>query len=902
MFSTDEKGEIFFMKKTLWIVVLALICVSCLLSTVAFAAITEEEEYPGTDMLYYEGLDNVYSEREWMFANMGSNAKGNYSVSGDDLYISPEGIPGTNGKIADEEIGVNFFYTKIDAAMENFYLKATFTITNIKLGGDNQNGFGIMCTDTIGPQKDGKYINYIASCCTKMSSYYNVPGGRAMFGYISEDGTDPTDGAENAYEGTYYKPFSLDGEAFAPAHEKGMTYTFILRKSNSGYHAILTESSQGYCGSESTFYDPSRLLRQDGENVYVGFFTSRNVAVKVSDIFMSVVDPATDQKKYEDPNANAAEPVKMAILSPTSRTSDIYPFSMYTDSPGTVTVQDYYKNEYLTAHVDAETIFTQEITITKNNLPITALFTPDNPEQKPVVRTLVIKKGYLPTVNGVSYVSPTVNSGSGSGTKEDPASLYDAFAFALPGTTIILPDGNYKINTKLTIERGVDGTEDQPIVFRGETIGGVTLDFSTAATTNEAFLLGGNYWHILGINITNSQNNSKGIRISGSNNILEQCKAYNNANSGVQISGASKEGYICWPANNLVLNCDSYNNCDETRQDADGFAVKLTVGDGNKLFGCVAYNNIDDGYDLYAKTATGSIGAVVIENCVAYNNGYIIESDLSNDNLTGEGNGFKLGGSGLPGKHQLINCVAFGNGSKGITSNSCPDVIIKQCTAFDNNRFSKHQSGYSAENVSLYAKAVNKKTEFVVEGLLSYMTFSQNTKVDKFDLKEQESLFSDDNYTWSGSQSKNASGALAGIDWFVSSDMDNVNITRGVGGMLNLNGLFELTEKAPANVGARIIYNEQLDNAMYQLKVAQTLEQKYAALRAIGSQLDSMTEAEKAHLELSQYNKAIEEYNAYLGDYGDLTATYTSMFGIVIAVAAVVALSGVIIAKFALRG
>ena len=892
------------MKKTLWIVVLAIICVSSLLLTaVASAATPEIEEYPGTDMAYYESLTNVYSQREWNFLNMGSNAKGSYSISGNDLHISPEGIPGTNGKIADEEIGINFYYTKINATSENFYLKATFTITNIKTGGDNQNGFGIICTDTIGPEKDGKYINYIMSACTKMSKSYNVPGGRAMFGYISEDGTDPTDGAESAYEGTYYKPFGLDESEFSPAHEKGLTFTFILRKSNTGYHCILTDSSQGYCGEEKTFYTPEQLLKQDGDNVYVGFFTSRNVAVKVSDVFMSVVNPANDQKKYEDPNANAALPVKMAILSPTSRTSDTYPFSLYTDSAGTVTVRDYYKNEYLTAHVEANTIFTKEITLTKNNLPITASFTPDNPEQNPAAQTIVVKKGKLPTVNGVSYVSPVVNSGKGSGTKQDPASLWDALAYALPGTTIILPDGTYKLNSKLIIERGVNGTADAPIVFRGETIGGVTLDFADTSLTNEAVLLGGDYWHLLGINITNAQNNSKGIRISGSNNVLELCNSYNHTNSGIQISGASKEGYICWPANNLVLNCTSYNNCDATRQDADGFAVKLTVGDGNKLYGCVAYNNIDDGYDLYAKTATGPIGAVTIENCIAYNNGYILDSELSNDNLTGEGNGFKLGGSGLPGKHQLINCIAFGNGAKGITSNSGPDVIVKNCTAFDNNKFSKHQNGFSTENVSLYTKPVNSKTEYVVEGLISYLSFTQSTKVDKYELKQQPSLFSNNNYTWVGSKAENASGAIVSADWFVSTDIANVNITRGKSGMINLNGLLELTDKAPTGVGARLYYNQQLDQAMYDLMIAQTLEEKYSALQQINTQLNSMSAEEKSHLDLTRYNQAVEQYNYYLQDTNDLTETYTKMFSIEIAVAALaLGCVAVAIAKFALRG
>ena len=351
-----------------------------------------------------------------------------------------------------------------------------------------------------------------------------------------------------------------------------------------------------------------------------------------------------------------------------------------------------------------------------------------------------------------------------------------------------------------------------------------------------------------------------------------------------------------------MLNCTSYNNCDETRQDADGFAVKLTAGDGNKLYGCVAYNNIDDGYDLYAKTATGSIGSVVIENCVAYNNGYLVPSDLANDNLTGEGNGFKLGGSGLPGKHVLINCIAFGNGAKGITSNSCPDVIVKQCTAFDNNRFSKHQSGYSSENVSLYGKTVNPRTEFVVDGLISYLTFNAHTKVDKFDLKEQDSLFSATNYTWKGSNSQNLNGVTVDLSWFVSTNIENVNITRGKSGMLNLNGLLELTSKVPANVGARIVYNEQLDQAMYQLKLAKTLEEKYAALKGIDAQLAKMSETEKAHVELSQYNKAVEQYNSYLQDSDDLTQTYNNMFGLQLAVAAALLFGGVVISKFMFRG
>ena len=36
-------------------------------------------------------------------------------------------------------------------------------------------------------------------------------------------------------------------------------------------------------------------------------------------------------------------------------------------------------------------------------------------------------------------------------------------------------------------------------------------------------------------------------------------------------------------------------------EDADGFAAKLTVGDGNVFDGCISYNNADDGWDFFAK-------------------------------------------------------------------------------------------------------------------------------------------------------------------------------------------------------------------------------------------------------------------------------------------------------------
>jgi hypothetical protein len=95
-----------------------------------------------------------------------------------------------------------------------------------------------------------------------------------------------------------------------------------------------------------------------------------------------------------------------------------------------------------------------------------------------------------------------------------------------------------------------------------------------------------------------------GIFVGGNNNIVESCILHGNRDTGLQISRyASSAAKSEWPANNLILNCESYDSYDPaTGENADGFAAKLTVGAGNVFRGCVAHNNIDDGWDLYTKT------------------------------------------------------------------------------------------------------------------------------------------------------------------------------------------------------------------------------------------------------------------------------------------------------------
>jgi hypothetical protein len=292
----------------------------------------------------------------------------------------------------------------------------------------------------------------------------------------------------------------------------------------------------------------------------------------------------------------------------------------------------------------------------------------------------------------------------GDGTPEHPYDLYTAIQRVVPGQTIILMEGTYILKTGIRIQRGMDGTAENPIrlIADPEAKTRPVLDFVHEGT---GMTLGASWWYLYGFDVTNTLDSYKGIQVSGHYNVLDQINTYHNGNTGIQISRYHSADIhkSQWPSNNLILNCTSYGNADKGYEDADGFAAKLTIGEGNVFDGCVAHHNADDGWDLYSKVATGTIGAVIIKNCIAYENGY-----LEDGTNAGNGNGFKMGGDSLPAQHQLINCIAFNNKKKGIDSNSCPDIIVKNSISYNNEYY----------NVAFYTNTADN-TDYIAEGLIS---------------------------------------------------------------------------------------------------------------------------------------------------------------------------------------
>jgi hypothetical protein len=206
----------------------------------------------------------------------------------------------------------------------------------------------------------------------------------------------------------------------------------------------------------------------------------------------------------------------------------------------------------------------------------------------------------------------------------------------------------------------------------------------------------GDFWIIDGIHVRNSDDTLNGLRISGQNILVRWVKTYFNGDTGLQISGRNDEPKAMWPANIRIEYCESFGNIDQARTNADGFAAKLTSWEGIVFYRCISHHNTDDAWDLFAKKETGPIGAVNIEQSFAYSNGRFLNDEIGrNFSQPGQlakksysagvgGNGFKVGGEGIPINHVIYNSLTWGNDGDGITSNSNPAIIVTHVTAFDN--------------------------------------------------------------------------------------------------------------------------------------------------------------------------------------------------------------------------
>ena len=770
-------------------------------------------------------------EREWSTTYFGaSTGKDKNKVEGDlnndgkiNVIATGNGgkvVPGGNGS------GVTYYYTTIPDSL-NFTLKGTFTLKEPWTLSNGQEGFGLLALDRLPAENLNNtapfWTNQYLMGMTKneyrwdsekgqfsyddnVGDKYSMKNGVCVSAVI--DGLTPENLSQTS-DTNFVKTiapshtFSLEKYAVDMGQPAGTynvignstaelsgtiksltTFVFELQRNNTGYFMTYYDENGKIVGQQK-FYDTQALSKLDSEKVFVGFFAARNVKVEVSNVSLTTIAPKDDAPAEERP-VELIEP-SLGVLSATVANGSDYTLMLNSNVAGTAEISVNGKAAG-SGDVAAKTLFSKALALDEGVNKISVVFKPDPnqvlPEYTKLANTDPITAEINVTYNARFanqknlYVSPKGNK-YGNGGKDYPLDIHTAVSVVRPGQTIVIMEGTYSLTSPVRIERGMDGTAEAKIrmVADPEATSRPVFDFNKVC---EGFRLGGNYWYVKGFDVTNTGNGLAGFRVCGNYNTLDLIEAYNNGNTGIQISAFrdSSDPRELWPHDNLILNCTSYNNADSGREDADGFAAKLTIGEGNVFDGCAAYNNADDGWDLYAKVSSGPIGSVTIRNCIAYNNGIMLDGSNA-----GNGNGFKLGGENISGKHKLINSFAFGNKAHGITSNSCPDVQVINCTSYNNGNTAHSGDKDKICNLTLYTNNKDNTTSFVVNGFISCAG------------KSPDEIKKNTNDTTVESNIKNVTA-----DAFISTTFGGLE--RNANGTLKLGDFLKLKDEADRAIGA----------------------------------------------------------------------------------------------------
>jgi Right handed beta helix region len=291
----------------------------------------------------------------------------------------------------------------------------------------------------------------------------------------------------------------------------------------------------------------------------------------------------------------------------------------------------------------------------------------------------ILSLGPAHAIAATIWASPTGKSAS-AGNEAAPLDVGSAIAKLTAGDSLLLKPGTYAIPYTTgainSLVCAVKATQASPIVVRSPT-GRAVLDFGfpedTYVQNSFGISLTGNWWTFERIDVTRA--GYQGTYVTGSHNTFDNCRFYQNRNSGVEVNKLGEY--------TLLHNVDAFDNYDpkKTGSMSDGFAIKQTMGPGNRLVGCRSWNNSDDGYDTY-----DSPEFVTLDSCWAFRNGwYHGDPNDSRNNASMNGNGFKVGGMSQLQRNVLRHCVSVGNKARGFDQNSnTGGVTIVNSTSYRN--------------------------------------------------------------------------------------------------------------------------------------------------------------------------------------------------------------------------
>lgn len=283
------------------------------------------------------------------------------------------------------------------------------------------------------------------------------------------------------------------------------------------------------------------------------------------------------------------------------------------------------------------------------------------------------------------------------------------------GDSLFLMDGVYYITASVDVKTAAGTAEKMTYVgaMKGAhpIIDGYKMAYNNNGQSN-GLRTRVAYVHLYGITVRYA--GFKGFLIGGNYNKIENCTAQASVDSGFGVKNASDCTFI---------NCDSFDSFDyqlggtsspDFGGNADGFCDKQFTDRGNTYINCRAWNNSDDGWDLYKR---GTNSPIVLINCITYNNSPEYYDFTGNPRLetdkawfdsvegktmttskghtdtwyrthyynNGNKNGFKIGGAGVATDVTMYRCLAIANTIKGFDQNYTQgNVKLYNCTGYDN--------------------------------------------------------------------------------------------------------------------------------------------------------------------------------------------------------------------------
>ena len=560
------------------------------------------------------------------------------------LLTTPFTLESRGGKVGNSHDGLTYFYTRLPA-QANFRLEADITLN--QFGPENgakpagQEGAGLLVRDILGNPREP---------VTKPGIEELPAASNMVMNSVMATGDKPPVVALLARQGVQ-QPWGNTGigmvrESYHPLNTPAH-FSLRLTRTNSGFElAYAPQGSDQW--TTRTVEGADRITQLDKTGYYVGFFASRNASITVNHATLTLSGAQTlPSAPYVTPSLKARIEV---MSSPVMARRDGV-FQLRTNGDGQLQSTQEEKPLLRQKTVRGGEIISVPFHADKPSTSLSVTFTPDNgqplTQEFPVSMALVNNPDEL-------YVSPQGVAGS-DGSRAHPLDFSSAVNLLAPGGTLWLADGEYPASV---IPATASGTEKAMKTLRAQ---GDNVVFS-------GLKLEASYWNVQGITVT-----GKSFHIAGSYNHLDRIKAHHADDTGIWVASPDGIGRALWASHNLISNSESWGNQDPGRKNADGFAVKMRVGEGNRLVNCYSHDNIDDGFDLFNKIEDGPNGSVTIENSLSVHNG---------------SNGFKLGGEGLPVAHVVRHNVAVENGMDGFTDNFNPGaLVIESNRAVDNKRF-----------------------------------------------------------------------------------------------------------------------------------------------------------------------------------------------------------------------